>query len=532
MSNSKLPKDIHITNIVGYLRKSRQDIEKEKRTGENTLDEQKKLMERVLDDYNIPYELRLEIGSGDKISTRPIFQEVLEELEQNKYNAIAVKEISRLGRGSYTDMGVIYDLIGEKRIFIITPWKIYDPKNPSDLRQIRFELFLSREEFETIRERLTGARYSAAMQGFWVAGHSPFGYQYNDNTRKLEPHPEQSKIIKLIFDYYINNLNGKSVSFRAISTHLTRLGVKTPSNKSTWYPLQIQRIITNSVYNGKISFRMTQRKGNEVIDRPESDHIIVPDAHEKIIDDEIWFEAQCKFNNRDSIPRTKLDFEPCELASLVVCKSCGRKMVRQYSVQNYKKKNGEVSKYKKEFLWCTTPGCTFVKYRDVEKSILRYLEELKILDDDKLRKFIINSTTHNKEEIINKNEVRKQVEQKKKELKNKLEFIFEKFESGVYTDEMFLERKNAIEKELKELKKVKFNEKIEEKKNEINLELFKNNIGTILNIYNELKGKTNRNTLLQNVFKVIELEIIQKGKGRNSTKYEITPYIKAKFLVQ
>lgn len=33
----------NITNILGYLRRSRQDMEREKRTGEDTLTEQKNL---------------------------------------------------------------------------------------------------------------------------------------------------------------------------------------------------------------------------------------------------------------------------------------------------------------------------------------------------------------------------------------------------------------------------------------------------------------------------------------------------------
>ena len=56
-------------------------MEREKRTGEDTLSAQKKLMKNVLDSYGIPYVQKEEIGSGDKISTRPVFLEIIEELE-------------------------------------------------------------------------------------------------------------------------------------------------------------------------------------------------------------------------------------------------------------------------------------------------------------------------------------------------------------------------------------------------------------------------------------------------------------------
>ncbi len=165
----------------------------------------------------------------------------------DKYDAIAVKEISRMGRGSYTDMGIIYDLIQDKRLFIITPWKIYDlVTNNTDLRQIRFELFMSREEFETTRERLSGGRYNAALEGKWVAGRAPFGYDYDPNTKHLVINEKEAEIVRTIFDFYANGIivedgKRKLVQFRALSTYLKRLGIKTGTGKN-WAPVRLQKL--------------------------------------------------------------------------------------------------------------------------------------------------------------------------------------------------------------------------------------------------------------------------------------------------
>lgn len=51
----------NVTKIIGYLRRSRQDVEREKRTGEDTLTEQKELMNKILTGIEIPYETRTEI---------------------------------------------------------------------------------------------------------------------------------------------------------------------------------------------------------------------------------------------------------------------------------------------------------------------------------------------------------------------------------------------------------------------------------------------------------------------------------------
>lgn len=284
-------REYNINSIVNYLRKSRKDIERERRTGEDTLYQQQKTMTEFLDKTGIPYVQRFEVGSGDKISTRPVFQGVLEELKEFKYDAIAVKEISRLGRGSMSDMGVIYDLIIENRIFILTPDRTYDPRNDSDLRQIRFEMFFAREEFEQIRQRLTGARYSSAREGKWM-GVVPYGYTRNPKTLRLEPN-EDAKNVRLIFNLLAHGIDGKEVRERAIATYLKRIGIKSAKGLDQWDTTQLKRLLTNQAYIGVSKFRETERLSNgKLRKRPAEEHIIVENAHEPIISKELFDEVQ------------------------------------------------------------------------------------------------------------------------------------------------------------------------------------------------------------------------------------------------
>jgi DNA invertase Pin-like site-specific DNA recombinase len=508
-----------INNIINYLRRSRQDIEREKRTGEDTLATQKKIMAKVLDDLRIPYTQVEEIGSGDKIDTRPVFQQVLTDIENGKYNAIAVKEIPRLGRGTYSDMGKIYDLLVSKRIFIITPYKIYDPQNPADARQIRFELFFAREEFEMIKERLVSAKYNLAHEGKWICGAAPFGYKLNNNTMRLEPFEEEAKIVQLIFTFYVYGIEtsddvNKEVSFRAIATHLTRLGVPTPRNAKSWSYLSVKRIIENEVYAGTLKYRTRKRVGNKYFERPSEEWIIVKNAHLPIIDPETWELAQKKLQGRNKIPNTKLDFSPCELAGLVVCNQCGKRMVRQYSVQKYKKKtSNEVSVYHKEFLWCTTPGCTFVKYRQVEESLIEYLKHLSQLDVQRLKEVFIDLYNSQKE-IATTIDSADLATKKIEELKRRLRFVCEKYESGIYDDAMFLERKQEIQKEIDLLQKITEKESTSNSNNDKEFKdfiTFKNNISSILSAYTTCKNKTLKNELLRRLIDVVILN--KTGKG-------------------
>ncbi|MHB1126096.1 MAG: recombinase family protein [Bacillota bacterium] len=305
----------NVQKIICYLRRSRQDMERERRTGEDTLSTQKKIMAKVLDDISISYDMSEEIGSGDKIETRPVFQEVLKWLREGRYNAIAVKEIARLGRGSYSDMGEIFDLIKEKRTYIITPYKLYDIENPSDARQIRFELFFAREEFEMIRERMLSSKLNLAHEGRWVIGATPYGYALNSKTTRLEIVEEEANIVRMIFDLYAYGMaqsdgDVKDVAFRAIAGYLNRLGIPSPRNgKNGWSYLTVQRVIGNVAYTGTVKYRTRKRIGNKYYPRPEEEWIVVENAHEPIIMREVWNLAQDKLNGR-RMPHTKLDFSP------------------------------------------------------------------------------------------------------------------------------------------------------------------------------------------------------------------------------
>lgn len=513
--SNRLP---NISRVVNYLRRSRQDLERERRTGEDTLSTQRKIMAKVLDELGLPYDVHSEIGSGDKIETRPVFQEVLQQLEMDTYNAIAVKEIARLGRGSYSDMGRIFDLIDRKQIFIITPYKIYDIRNPADARQIRFELFFAREEFENIRERMLSSKLSIAFEGRWVVGAPPFGYTLNHATAKLEIDPAAATIVKMIYQLYAYGLpqadgTVRDVGLSALAGYLNNHGIPTPRKAKGWRYLSLQRLLTNVVYKGTFQYRRRRRIGNTYQERPVSEWITVPNAHEPIINKELWELAQEKHNRRNR-PRVKAHFSPCELAGLFVCVKCARKMVRQCSTQRYQKKDGSISIYKKEFLWCTTKGCTFVKYRDAEEELLNVLDHLAAINPTKLaatyqerkKQLLADSHTDNLKAMTTK---------KKLELKRKLAFLMEKYENGFYDDEEYWERKEIYRKELAVLEESNAEEEPADREISpaVAAELDFNTISKgPLSIYKKLPLKTQKNALLHSLVEKVELTKLSKGE--------------------
>ncbi|PHI49768.1 recombinase family protein [Bacillus halotolerans] len=525
----------NITNILGYLRRSRQDLEREKRTGEDTLTEQKELMNKILTAIEIPYELKMEIGSGESIEGRPVFKECLKDLEEGKYQAIAVKEITRLSRGSYSDAGQIVNLLQSKRLIIITPYKVYDPRNPVDMRQIRFELFMAREEFEMTRERMTGAKYTYAAQGKWISGLAPYGYQLNKKTSKLDPIEDEAKVVELIFDLFLNGLNGKDYSYNAIATHLTNLQIPSPAGKKKWNRFTVKAILENEVYIGTVKYKVREKEkdGKRTI-RPENEQIIVPDAHTPIIDKDQFEEANKKIENKIPLLPNRSDYKLNELAGVCICADCGGPLSKYEAKRKRQNKNGTESLYHVKVLRCLNNKCMNVRYNDVEEAILDYLKYLQALNDSDLTKHLgsVIQSHENKNNIRSKKQMNEQFEQREKELKNKLNFIFDKYESGIYSDEIFLQRKSVLDKELQELKKAKDEiNGLVDFKGALDINQLKENIKNAIELYESSENREEKNKLLRIILQKVIVKMTAKRKGPIPAQFEITPILRYNFLI-
>ncbi|KUO97124.1 recombinase family protein [Ferroacidibacillus organovorans] len=473
------------SRVINYLRRSRQDVERERRTGEDTLSEQKLLMARVLEKYDVRYDQVEEIGSGDKIETRPVFRDVLFQLEKGVYDAIAVKELSRLGRGSYTDMGRIYDLLRNLRLYVITPWRIYDPLNSSDARHIRFELFLSREEFETTRERLMGARYNYALQGKWMAGSTPYGYRVDPVSQKLIVHEEEAEVVRYIFALAHGGVGQPPLSAYGIAKRLNELGVATPRRLRTWHPAVIDRMLRKAIYRGDLTFHVTKRVGGKRVTRPREEWIIVPGAHEAIAptdgdavtraadEEKSARAAQRRGGNEADVPKMVVetgslevdasermgdrplwrrneltDDERDALSGLLLCGRCGGRMQRRVSKRHYTCRDGARRMYSSVMLRCKTRGCLSLPYADVEAKVVEAISMLPLGDLrvalSRVRCLPFNDGPHAPHDTQRDALLERQM----RHLEARRARIYASYEEGVYSAEEFLRRRATIDEEI------------------------------------------------------------------------------------
>ncbi|MHC0038575.1 recombinase family protein [Pseudoneobacillus sp. C159] len=538
---SFFPEDIF--NCVCYIRKSRQDKRREKETDENTLFEQKMLMKRLLKDVPFPVDEREEIGSGETFEDRPIISKIIDECLEGKFNAIAVKEISRIGRSSMGESEKIRKLLEWKKIYIITPSKVYDPRNESDKSFLDFYFFMANQELKMIKARMVGARYNYAKMGKWMAGSSiPYGYLLDKKSRKLIPHPDEENIVKDIFNWYVDS--EMDMGIQAIVGMLNRKKIPSPKDKK-WVTVTVKRILSNPVYIGTVIYgklkyhkndfgqkskRFINRNVNlkRIVEvRDENDWAIHVDSHKPLVDKETFKKAQDKLENRKREYPVNTDFEPDVLAGLFTCHECGKKMLKNVSNQTYNRRDGsgEVSHYRKEFLACI-PCSRYVKYRRVEEALMKILST-SFVDSQEINQHIEQymEKKQQRRERLSKDEEIQLLNKEETRVLKMLQSAADSYNAATddFMKKLQMDSINRYREQLEQIqsKKREILNKEEVEEESIEIPKVQEKIKDLLTFYNSLHHRSQKNELLRSIIDYGEVHIIEKGRGRREAKFEL-----------
>ncbi len=425
-----------------YLRKSREDRDKEKISGEDTLKRHREILSNHAARAGLfiahTYE---EVVSGETISARPQMQQLITDCYAGKYRGILVVEVSRLSRGNQGDAQIILDCLkyanNNSGLLVITPTKVYDvAHNPDDEEYMEFELFMSRREYKMINKRLDRGRKQAVVEGEFMASYRPYGYDIHKTHayRTLIPNPQEAPIVRLMFQWAAK----ENMTAGEIALRLTSMGVPTYTGLPEWSRATVKTILTNPTYTGKVRWndRMvvkTMVGGNLVKSRPRSNHteqyMLYDGLHKEhaLVDEETFNAVSSRYHADKTRSGLKLQ-NP--LAGLLVCQKCQKVM----HYQGYKSKETVAPR----FIHPPSQLCKVksVTADDVIKA-LAYALRLYIEDFEVKVSNIPD---------VDENAVAAQIDAMQKEirkLEKRLTVLFEAWEDGTITNNEFVERKAA-----------------------------------------------------------------------------------------
>ena len=499
-----------------YLRKSRADAEAEARGEGETLERHRKILfdlaKRLHLDVTKEY---AEIVSGETIASRPVVQELLADVEQGLWNGVLVVEVERLARGDTIDQGIIAQTFKFSDTKIITPMKTYDPNNEFDEEYFEFGLFMSRREYKTINRRLQNGRAASVREGKYVGNKPPYGYTRkkldHDKGYTLLPHPDQAKVIQLIFQWYTEGLENEIMGPAVIATKLTHMHIP-PQNGDAWVPASIRRILRNPTYTGKVCWerRKVVKKmagGQLVKSRPDAkDYILADGLHEALIPMETWNKAQEVMTQSHVPSNAHLPIQN-PLAGLVFCSQCGRRMIRRPFPS------------RPDTLMCPLSGCSTVA-SDLDLVESRILESLSRW----LRRIEVDIQTagrpqNNSAQIELFTAALNQAEDDLATLQKQVDSLYDLLEQGIYTKEVFLQRSKVLSEKLADKKKERsfYSRKLEEEQlKETQHQDVIPAIEHALEIYDQLETAAEKNRLLKSVLDKIIYSKSDSGRWHGS----------------
>ena len=422
---NELYKIRNVLRVGLYVRKSRADIEQEKKAQEkgeeyDTLKRHRTELLRFAkkEGYHI-VEIFEEVVSSERLTARVEAQRLLKFVQNGEIDAVLTVDYDRfVGRGNKSDQGYIESFIADHGCLLITPHEVIDLNTEEGQFTADTKGFISRMEFRVIKKRLReGRKRSVEQEGRDITNKQPYGYSKDKDTMKLYPN-EYAPFAKLIFELYdeIGTLHG-------VCEELYRLNIQTKEGKDRWHYLTIKRILRNKKYIGTMFLNKNKKR----------DYVEHPNAHTAIVDEELFYRVNDKLDNVKDHKTNKRFALQNPFAGLAFCDKCNSIM----KLHNLKYKYIRCSNYH-----CT---CKFIRFEEFENRIISKLEG------------ILKSIE------VNPDEVKKQ-DNKLDTLNKQLELLYEKeskfkvrddnihalLEDGTYTKEKFKSRLDELNKERKE----------------------------------------------------------------------------------
>ena len=428
---------------VVYLRKSRQDIEAEKRGEMETLARHEKILKEVATEQGLNVvKTYKELVSGETIQDRPEMQQMMQEIYAGKYTGVLVVAADRLSRGDLENMGYILNGLKFSSTLLVTPGKTYDVShNKFDEQMLEMQLFNSKQEYRSITGRMQEGRILSVREGNFIAPHPPYGYDILSPdrwTRTLIPNA-QAEIVKDIFSMLVND----RLTCGQIAKKLTQQGVPSPTGKTEWARDSIRNIILNKTYIGKVkwSHRKSVKEMTEdgkIVKKQKStqNYILVDGKHPAIIDEDTFDIAQTCF--RSSVPHKSNTQIINPLSGLLCCAKCGRML-------HFHKAHGNNTYDRFRHQETALCKCKSAHYTDVISALCTSLTT-------HIKDFEFKLNNGDKQEEAKKHTAKmKRVENELEKAKAKRRRLFDDYEEGIYTSTEFTERKTVWANRIKRL---------------------------------------------------------------------------------
>lgn len=335
-----------------YARKSTEEEDKQALSIESQVREMTAMAEK--DDLNI-VEIKRESHSSKEVGQRAVYNQLLQEIREGKFNAILTWAPDRLSRNA-GDLGAVVDLMDKGALIEIRTYTQKFTNNPNE----KFMLMIlgSQAKLENDNKMINIKRgLRARCEMGWRPSTPPTGYlseKHVDKKCQVRPDPKRSIMIRQLFE----KVGNEGWSGRQAYRWLTKSGFKTQYGKKLSLA-NIYVILRNTFYYGEFEY-------------PVGSGNWYQGKHEPIIARELFDRVQANLQDQ-YIPKT--ESKEFAFTKLIKCGYCESGITAD---EKFKKlKDGGVNRH--VYYMCTRAKDTDCNNRPVNEELL--IEELSGLLD-------------------------------------------------------------------------------------------------------------------------------------------------------
>jgi site-specific DNA recombinase len=233
---------------------------------------------------------------------RPALQELLSDIQNNQIDIVISYKIDRLTR-SPKDFYHLVEIFDKHNVDFISVTERFDTSTSAGRLLRNIMLTFAAFKRELTSERVKDKMLERAKKGMWNGGFTPYGYM--NVNRKLVAVDKEAKIIKLIFDIYLES--GSLLKIYNVLKYKKMLYRKNkPFNKKT-----LSDILRNPIIAGYVKY----------------DGKIFKGIHKPIISEDIFETAQELHKDREKKFRKHKNHL---FAGIIKCGECGLSMTTSF----------------------------------------------------------------------------------------------------------------------------------------------------------------------------------------------------------
>lgn len=299
-----------------------------------------------------------DIGKTGTSFEREGFERMMHDVRMRRIDCIIVKDLSRFGRnhieaGNYIEK--IFPFMGVRFIAVTDHFDSIHIADENETWSVNLKNLVNEMYARDIAVKVKSSKKERWEQGSYTGGVPPYGYRAEriGDKKCLFIEETAADIVKKIFELFLSGKNMKEIVrwlyenkvVRPAEYHKTgNVYCKEEEALVQWSRGTVRMILTNPVYmgclvQGRSRGRDCMMRGRHDID--SGDWSVKEHTHEKIISEDMFFEAAAKFE-KASVHCSKkglletVQAEEDIFASVLFCGSCGAKMKRITTVKQFR----------------------------------------------------------------------------------------------------------------------------------------------------------------------------------------------------